>query len=183
MRKPTDASVTELPCQCGYLEQNARDPRFPVRFDEEYNEYYFDLTLSKGTPLCLLIYHCPMCGGVASESKREDVFAIVTEEERFRVNALIRGFKTVEDIVSTFGPPDRDSTFQLPEDLPAAMLTIPGTDLQQAGPLRQLTYEQLSGTADVQFTIYSNGKVEGLIFPKYLGASAEVGKSTFHPTT
>ena len=174
MRKPTDASVTELPCQCGYLEQNARDPRFPVRFDEEYNEYYFDLTLSKGTPLCLLIYHCPMCGGVASESKREDVFAIVTEEERFRVNALIRGLKTVEAIIGAFGPPDSDSTFRLPEDFP---ITPPGTDLPETEPVRQLTYEHLSGTADVQFTVYSNGKIEGGITRKYLGASAGARKS------
>ncbi len=37
MRKPANASVTDLPCRCGYLEQDAHDLRVPTRFDEEFN--------------------------------------------------------------------------------------------------------------------------------------------------
>jgi hypothetical protein len=176
LRKPTALSVTDAPCQCGSLERDARDPGFPVRYDAEWNDYYLDLTLSKGTKLSLIIYHCPMCGGVASETKRDGAFAALTKAERLRVHGLIRGVKTVEHIIRAFGPPDRDSN-ELPDDLPVSMRTIPGTDSQQVGPLRQLTYEHLSDTAEVQFTIYSNGKVDRLITPKYIGPATEARDS------
>jgi hypothetical protein len=169
MRKPTDLSVTDLPCQCGYLEDHARDPRFPLRFDEKSNEYYFDFVLPKGAPLSLLIYHCPMCGGVASESKMEGAHAIVSEGERKRVYELIGGLKTVDDIVLKFGAPDRDVVFSLPEDF---AVTVPGI-LPVDGPIRALTYEHLSQTADVQFLVYSNKRIEASITRKYLGEPGE----------
>jgi hypothetical protein len=167
MRRPNVLSVTDAPCPCGLLDRNARDRHFPLRFDAKYDEYYLDLILPKGTKFSLLVNHCPMCGGVASESKRRDAFTVVTGQEAARVHALIRAVKTVEEIIGKFGRPERDSTYQLPEDIPTPR--IPGTDLQQIGPLRQLIYEHLSETAEVQFTVYSNGKVERLISAKYIG--------------
>jgi hypothetical protein len=168
LRKPTAASVTDMPCRCGSLERDARDSNLPIRFDPQCNEYYFEFTLPKGTKLSLVIYHCPMCGGVASESKRDSAFVALSKEEALRVGALVRDLETMDEIVSKLGPPDRDTTSELPDDIPASLRTIPGTDLQQVGPLRALTYENLSETAEVQFTIYSNGKTSKLISPKYI---------------
>jgi hypothetical protein len=54
----------------------------------------------------------------------------------------------------------------MPEDFP---VTLPGTDLPEVGPIRSLTYEHLSETADVEFLVYSNKRIEASITRKYLG--------------
>src|SRR5580700_10779365 len=42
-------------------------------------------------------YHCPFCGGTASESKRATLFAVVSDAEAKRLNALIGEIKTLDD--------------------------------------------------------------------------------------
>lgn len=164
MQKPTDASVTDLPCACGYLERSARDPRLPVRYDDEYNEFYLDLRLPKGTKLSLVVYHCLMCGGVASDSKRDKVFATPSDQELVRLNALTSKLRTVPDIARSLGPPDRDETVQLPADFTSSKQRT-----QASRTIRVLTYERLSKTADLQFTVYANGKIDAITTPKYVG--------------
>src|SRR5207237_1426164 len=93
----------------------------------------------------------------------------LSDGEASRVHRLIRDLGSIDEILKKLGPPDRDSTSELPDDLPASMRTIPGTDVQQVGPVRWLTYEHLSNTAEVQFTVYSNGKIDQLITAKYIG--------------
>lgn len=165
MKKPTQASVTDLPCQCCYLERKAADARFPVRFDAQEGQYYFDLRLQAGTTLSLVVYHCPMCGGVASKANLEDAFAVVPDDEIVRLDAKIRDFRTAQEVVHSLGVPDRDEIVNLAIDFP---LVRPQTGEPEPGPVRVLTYEQLSETADVQFMIYSNGEVERVISPKYI---------------
>ena len=41
MTMPTGASVTEVPCTCGYLERKSLDPDTPVDFDPVTNEFSF----------------------------------------------------------------------------------------------------------------------------------------------
>jgi hypothetical protein len=163
MMKPTPYSVTDLSCSCGYLARNAQDPNLPVKFDAELNEYSFEITLPGGTMISINIYHCPLCGGVASESKRDELFDVVTEEEVLRLERIINKLATVEDIESSLGPPDSDRTYHMPSDyLPVK--------LREAGPIRQMDFTHLSETADVQFNVYSNNEITRAIVPKYVGA-------------
>lgn len=165
-------SVTDIPCSCGYLGRTAKDSRFPVRFDAQYNEYYFDHSLSSGTTVSIVLYHCPMCGGVASKSRRDESFANLSEQESLRVNALIHNLKTIEDIERSLGAPDMEETFRPPADFG---LVQPGTSRPETGSVRLLTYNRLSKTADVQFTVYSNNKIERAIVPKNIGAAGQKG--------
>ena len=54
---------------CGYLERSVNDSQFPIAFDESVNEYKYRYA-NRGRDWCLMIYHCPWCGGVASSSRR-----------------------------------------------------------------------------------------------------------------
>lgn len=175
MGKPTQTSVTEVPCSCGYLARSARNPRFSVRFDTQFNEYYFDHKLPSGATFSMLLYHCPMCGGVASESKRSQSFATLTEEEILRVDTLIHDLQTVQDIDRALGTPDRDETFRALEEFG---LVQPETGQPETGSVRTLTYTRLSQTADVQFTVYSNSKIDRAIYPKFVGAPPAKRRAT-----
>ena len=177
MSKPTHASVTELPCSCGYLARSARDSRSPVRFDAESNEYYFDHRLPTGTTLSIVLYHCPMCGGVASESQRDKLFAPVSDDEVRRLDSLIHDIQTVQDIERSLGAPDDDKTIRPPSDFG---ITQPQKDQPETGSVRVLKYNRLSETADVQFTVYSNSKIESVIAPKYVGARGRQQPGTDH---
>jgi len=106
-----------------------------------------------------------MCGGVASKANLEDAFAVVPDDEIVRLDAKIRDFRTAQEVVHSLGVPDRDEIVNLAIDFP---LVRPQTGEPEPGPVRVLTYEQLSETADVQFMIYSNGEVERVISPKYI---------------
>jgi hypothetical protein len=145
-----------------------------VRFDAEYNEYYFDHRSPTGTTVSIVLYHCPMCGGVASESKRSESLANVSEQEALRIEALIRDLHTVQDIESSLGVPDADETVRPPAEFG---LVQPGTGELETGFVRVITYSRLSETADVQFTVYSNGKIEVVVLPKYVGTRKKSANS------
>jgi hypothetical protein len=169
MKKPTFASVTEIPCSCGYLDGCARDSSVPVKYDPYLNEYSFNYTLPKGTPVSLPIYHCPMCGGVASESKRDQLFATVSDEEVERLNALIGTAKSIAEVVRDIGEPDEEQVVHLPPDFSAIQP-------DGATPVRTLTYARLSQTATVQFIEYSDKHVKRAIMGKYIGADRHLRK-------
>lgn len=169
MNKPTDVSVTETPCACGYLGRIAGDARYPVRFDAQYNEYYFDHKLPAGATVSMVLYHCPMCGGVASQSRRDESFASLSQEEASRLQALIGDVNSVQEIERSLGAPDLDKTVRPPAELG---LTQPRTKAPETKSIRVLTYNRLSKTADVQFIVYSNNKIERAITPKYLGSAS-----------
>lgn len=76
MAKPTFHSVTQQPCACSYLENEANDPDSPILFDASTGEFQF----SFGDAM-LILYHCPTCGGVAPKSKRELLFAVIPSDE------------------------------------------------------------------------------------------------------
>lgn len=71
MPKPTFASVTDLPCTCPALKRLVNDPRSPIVFDGQMNEFHLEYPLGTARQTAsVVIYHCFFCGGVASESKR-----------------------------------------------------------------------------------------------------------------
>jgi len=161
--KLSPLSVTNAPCRCGYLEENASQLESPFKFNALLHEYYFEHQLQSGVVAKWIIHHCPMCGGVASNSLRDVDLVNVPEDEVRRLQGMIRTIKTVEDVEHALGKPDSDETIAPPFGI---ALNQPGTDDVENGPIRVLTYVHLSQTADVQFTAFSNRRVEGVICPK-----------------
>lgn len=84
----TFASVTDEDCKCGSLERDANDPDSPIIFDVELNEYQFEYTVGDKGKAKMTIYHCPFCGGAAPESHRENLFAVIPNEEEARLREL-----------------------------------------------------------------------------------------------
>jgi hypothetical protein len=169
MSASTDKSVTDIPCSCGYLADSIRDPNRLVSFEPELKEYRFEHTSRMGAIVPMILYHCPNCGGVASESRRDMFFAVVTDAELKRLQSLIRALKTVQEIEHLLGAPDRDHTYPPFSPELAHYLVQPQTGDPETGPFRVLTYTRLSETAQVQFTVFSNNEVRGGISPKYIG--------------
>jgi hypothetical protein len=176
MTKPNFHSVTDIPCSCGYLGRRMKDESLPVTFDPELNEYSFETILSGGTKKFERIYHCPLCGGVASESNRPTLFETLTNKEARRLERIIDKIRAIEDIEAYLGAPDDDRTYHMPPDFP---VTRPQTGDIETGPIRQMTFTRLSKTADVQFTVYSNKEIARAIMPKCVGQPpAAVSKVT-----
>ena len=149
MAKSTDSSVTNVRCSCRSLERALADGRFPVRFDDQVNEYYFDHTLPTGEKLSIRLLHCPACGGIASKSTRDTLFADLSKEEMQRIHRRVGDLHSVVEIERALGAPDADRET--------------GANF---GAIRTLTYRRLSKTADVQFSIFADGRIEGAIAPK-----------------
>jgi hypothetical protein len=175
MGKLNSFSVTRIRCSCGYLARKAEDPSFTIRFDAELNEYSFEHTLPGGSTVSMMIYHCPMCGGVASDSKRDKLFAEVPKKEALRLKAIIDDLKTVQDIESTLGAADEDATYWPPSDF---VVLPPRSGMRETKSIRVLNFTRLSDTADVQFSVYSNGEMEWVIAGKYLGGSGPAADLT-----
>ena len=90
-------------CTCSFLHQAATDPKQPIVFDSELNEFHIEFGDGYS-----MIYFCPICGGRTPTSLRRDLFAIVTQEEEDRLHALNQEFRSVEDLTNAFGPPDKE---------------------------------------------------------------------------
>jgi hypothetical protein len=130
---------------------------YPIKFDEELKEYSFE---DKSLNSSLMIYHCPFCGGVASESKRGDLFAKVSSKEASRVGALIINLDTTEAIEAALGKPDKTLIHdRLPEEIALFQKMA-------SSPIHQWSFTRLSRTANLEFWIYPDGKIERAIVPK-----------------
>jgi hypothetical protein len=173
MRKPNSFSVTRIRCSCGTLKRGAQDPNLPIRFDPELNEYSFEHLLPRNRRVSMIIYHCPMCGGVASESKRSKLFAAVSKREALRLKAITDGLESVRDIENTLGIADEVRTYR---PLSGFVETRPQSRTRETRTVRILIFARLSDTANVEFKAYSNGEVERIIAPKSLIGSARAAR-------
>jgi hypothetical protein len=155
-------SKTEIPCSCGWLEREADEPDSPVVFDKQMGEY--QMVSASGNRTSVL-YHCPFCGGKAPESRRSNFFATLTASEIERLQALVAGLRTIEEVLARFGPPD--------EDFSAGSGTMtPGKNGRpdRFESLRMLHYEGLSDTAMVHVEVSASGHVGFSYTGKYLSA-------------
>ena len=169
MHRPTHKSVTDQPCACGYLERNAKDPTSPVKFDAELNEYNIEGPFPPESTLTLHLYHCPMCGGVASESKRHELFAVVSEAEAERLLLSVRELKTLKDVERVLGPADETYSFdQLPKSWPKERIERDGKEFEA---VQTLTFKGLSDVADLLFSVFANGEVHAWVGPKYIASA------------
>lgn len=156
MAKRTYASVTEEPCTCGYLQNAADDPDNPIVFDARTAEYQFSYVGAM-----LVIYHCPFCGGAAPESKRDLLFAHISEAEQNRLLELLSDIQTIDDAIQKFGTPDFEgvSTSKYPEGEGEA---------PRIEPHRSIRYGNLSDVAEVWITERPDGKIYARLQGKYL---------------
>ena len=157
MTKRTFASVTTVSCTCRYLQDQADEPNSPICFDSETNEYHFAWN-DRG----LVIYHCPFCGGVTPESKRDKLFADVSDAEQLRLGQLLDRIDSIDGAIIAFGKPDYDgfvNSQHRDEDGESPKLTRQ----------RCLRYERLSETAYVLITEIAGGKVRWQLQGKYVG--------------
>lgn len=147
MPKPTHASVTEVPCTCGYLENAAANPDLPIGFDARVNEFFFrygpvadEIGESK-----LNIYHCPFCGGTAPESQRDSLFAVVPAQELDRIAELFGGLTSLEEVIARIGSPDHDMPRGRTKTWPEKEGQPPRVEYS-----RTLIYSDLSEVANVR---------------------------------
>lgn len=178
MSKPTFPSVTEKPCTCGFLEQQADDPDSPIVFDALLNEYHFEYPNPCTGGDCdaakaqMMIYHCPFCGGAAPPSKRATLFTTFTRGEQRRLYRLFDGMRTLQEVVAALGPPDEDKE---------RGLTIQQPEKEGQAPtlrcFRTLRYIRLSDTADVEvYADQAEDKVQVTLMGKYIGSPTKEKK-------
>jgi hypothetical protein len=162
--RQTYASVTDVPCGCGYLERAADDPAIPIVFDEQTSEYQFIYQ----EPDCdgrsmLIIYHCPFCGGKASESKRHLLFAAISRDEEERLAQLLSPIKTMQQAIDAFGPPQMDSFCVMRETRRDNPSNPP-----MAQRCREILYKGLSDVADVRIRELPDGRVSFTLQGKHI---------------
>ena len=145
--KPTFASVTAIPCTCGFLARCAKDPTMPITWDERLNEFH--ITHSHGDSTGeMMLYHCPFCGGALPPSRRDELFHEVTLAERQRLETLFAGITTVTHCLKQFGTPDQDLSEGMATEADGKRETF-----------RTLWYRDLSLTVNVVVVVRADGSV------------------------
>jgi hypothetical protein len=160
----TFASVTEASCTCRFLEDNAANPDTPVRFDPDLNEYSIVWSAGEGYG-AMMIYHCPFCGGRTPKSRRDQLFAEVSDSEYQRLHELTANVASVDDALRILGKPSRE------ESIPPPKGSTAPTDRNgnPTWPVRFLTFSDVSKVAEIQISVKPDNKIEVTFGPKYTG--------------
>ena len=161
----TSASVTEEPCGCDFLDREADDPDTPIVFDEQLKEYRFECPSSKHGSI--LIYHCPFCGGAATESKRGKLFAVVSSSEADRLYQSLEHIQSLEEAIRIIGSPDQDDPRGLVIHRPEKDGKAPTVE-----SYRSLLYKKLSETADIRIMEHPKTGTHITLEGKYIGPPA-----------
>ena len=156
--KSTFASVTDVPCTCGYLQEAADDPANPIVFDKDTHEFQFKYYVphydfgENCRGMMLVIYHCPFCAGAAPRSKRELLFARIPPDEEARLAGLLASVQTVDDAANSLGTPDFD-------DYCITRQSEHGDRPSTTAYYREIRYYSLSQIADVCNTERADGTI------------------------
>jgi hypothetical protein len=136
---------------CTCILSHAADPICSVKRDAKVGEY----ELVQKTPtgeVHFVVRHCPWCGRML-DSLRGTLFLDILPEEAARLNGLLKGVETVQDVIRLLGPADREWPV-LPDD-PVRREIYGWRQI-----LRQLDYRGLASTAVLQVREFEGGKVE-----------------------
>lgn len=163
MDEPNSKSVTAMPCNCGYLERGANDPNSPFIFDESVNEYHFSYKF-RGRDAKLMIYHCPWCGGVASDSHRDSLFHDLNRDACIDINEKTKSCVSIEDVIAILGQPDDDEFTEIKHIEKSGR--PPGVEL-----VRRVTYRELYDEMRVAFVQQIDGTLSRMYLPKPLRES------------
>ncbi len=147
-------------CDCGALENAAKEPDHAIRWNEQMNEFY----IAHGKGGRMMVYYCPFCGGRTPDSRRASFFAHVTQQEEHRIFELFRGIRKASDVVARFGAPDEEREF-------AGGRRTPGRrgEPERGEIFRGLVYKNLSPVADIVFNVGDSDTVRGTWIQKYIG--------------
>ena len=115
-------------------------------------------------PAMLIIFHCPFCGGAAPESKRELLFARISDEEVMRLTDVLAPIQTLADVLRTLGKPDHDG-------LSTSRRSERGDSPSVVDRDRYFYYDRLSDTARVWFQVMPDDKVHWQLHGKQLQMS------------
>lgn len=137
-------------CHCRVLQRAADDSSCPIEFDEKLNEYQIVQNDYRW-----LVRYCPFCGNLAPPSKRASLFTKVTPDELARMQNLVEGLRTVDDVLGKFGLPDQDIPNGGFREFPEAANRPPMLQV-----FRQLTYRGLSPTVNVTVSVHPSGLAE-----------------------
>lgn len=112
----------------------------------------------------MMVYYCPFCGSPTPKSRRDSLFAHVTDKEETRIIELFRGIRTVADVTARFGPPDEEREFATGTRTPSH------EGKPERGEIfRGLVYNNLSPVADIVFEVGDGDTVRGTWIQKYIG--------------
>jgi hypothetical protein len=139
-------SEIEIDCECGWFRRNADDPEVPIEFNADVNEYQLVSALP-GRGSRQPLYFCPFCGCRAPRSTRADKFHTLTHTELQRLSRIVRPLKTVEELISKLGEPDRRAP-----GVPTVHAPSDGSP-ERAEVGESLTYTRLSSAADVHVQV------------------------------
>src|ERR1700733_8718987 len=92
-------------CCCERLEELTENPRSPVRFDAELNEYH--IVDSNGGQS--MIRFCPWCGRKTPKSRRDRLFHKIPHIEQRRLVELTKNLRTLDEVFAAFGQPEFDA--------------------------------------------------------------------------
>lgn len=103
-QQPTD----QRNCQCGRPQHMVEDPLYPIEFDEQTGEYQI---VHNGVRI--FMEYCFKCGGRLPESKRGSLFTTPDENEKAEIADLLRGVRSIDDVVRILGAADETHEGQL----------------------------------------------------------------------
>jgi hypothetical protein len=160
MAQPNSQSVTTTPCTCGYLERQANNPDSPFVFDDAVNEYHFIFKF-RDRDVQLMIYHCPWCGGVASDSHRGSLFHDLDSDSCNEICEKTASCKTLDDVIAILGAPDDDEFTSIRHNERGG--TPPRVDR-----VRRITFHYLNEKMSVSFQPLVGGSIGLSFIPKPL---------------
>jgi hypothetical protein len=130
-------------CACDTVYRMAQEPDVPLAFDQSTNEYHLVFGVERSGRA--VIYFCFSCGGALPNSRRAQLFAVLTSAETRRLRVLTRDLRSIDDAIRKLGPPDHDL-----KDGESVLSPGSETEPDYVQTYRTLIYSQLSETADVR---------------------------------
>ena len=98
-----DERARTAQCECGTLKRLSALADSVVKFDADTNAYFLQYGSTK-----LHCYHCIACGGLLPKTRiEEDFFLKPDQEEIEKTNRRLFGVKTLDEVISLLGPPDK----------------------------------------------------------------------------
>ena len=137
-------------CDCDTLERMADNPKCPVEFDAELNEFHI---VGQGHSQWM-IYYCPFCGGSAPKSRRSHLFHKITDDESRRLCDLTKQIRTLQDVTAAFGEPEIRQAVGLVQTTPER---DGKPETTRSYPV--MIYTKLSELVDMHVTIYPTERV------------------------
>jgi hypothetical protein len=129
----------------------AADPKNPVEFDPQLNEYHL---MQKGDGGYSLMYFCPWCGGKTPQSQRGSLSHSLTDAERQRLAELTKNLRTEQEVIAALGEPDG----RQPGGMRFTVSEMGGVP-ETTQSCNVLTYTRLSDLANLNVLVYPTGKV------------------------